>query len=94
MACSRIKFKDGSSAIVCGPAARVPKCHFCNLRPATQLCDFVIVWTLGGAPITCDEKICEACGRQETTNPDADDLDICPRHRGKISPKAPPPAAA
>ena len=94
MICSRMTLPDGTVAIICGSAKRAPRCRFCNLRPATQLCDFVIGWTLGGAAITCDEKVCETCATHASTNPDADDLDICPRHKGKIPPPAPMPSAA
>lgn len=88
MPCSWIKLPGGGMAIVKHGAPRYPRCTFCPRRvaemgafhdgslieKATLLCDFVVGRTLGGDPITCDEKICAKCARR------VGDKDFCPKH--------------
>jgi hypothetical protein len=80
MTCSIVKLPGGGTAIVKHSPARFPRCKFClnvgygRQHAATLLCDFEIGKTLGGEPITCDEKICEKCARREGGK------DFCPKH--------------
>lgn len=70
MVCERVNV-GGTSAIVCGPRRRRPRCA-CG-RPATLECDWKVPSRKSG---TCDAPICDRC----TTSP-APDKDICPAHR-------------
>jgi len=74
--CSTIKLPGGGVAFVKHGATRFPRCKWCNgARAATQLCDKVISKTLGGAEITCDEKVCVQCAQR------VDGKDFCPKHQ-------------
>lgn len=83
MTCSIVKLPDGTVAIVKHAKARVPRCRFCldaGASPryageATLACDFVLGKTIGGAPITCDARMCSFCARHV-----APDKDFCPKH--------------
>lgn len=81
MPCSRVKFPDGSVAIVKHAAARYPRCKFCprshDAAPATLLCDFEVGRTLGGDAITCDAPVCVNCAKRV-----GPDKDFCPKHQG------------
>ena len=81
MTCSVIKLPGGGTAIVKHSPSRLPRCKFCPVLhdgsgalPATLLCDFEVAETLGGAPITCNAKMCVRCARREG------EKDFCPNH--------------
>lgn len=87
MRCDTIDLGDGGVAIVCSRGARRKTCSSCKKRPATKLCDAVVV-RRGKGVGTCDRDLCATCA-QTTHEPGAkDSTDLCPVHAEEAKRKA------
>lgn len=72
MPCRRINFRDGATAIVCGPKVQKLKtCAFCS-NWAEFLCDYPVTKTK-----TCDLPMCKRHRKNIGPN-----LDYCHQHKG------------
>lgn len=85
MGCEFVKL-DGMEgfAVLCGGKRR-SFCQFCQKRPATKLCDFVVGKQAKiergmqrRVDKTCDASMCAVCATDVGKN-----LDYCPKHKAE-----------
>lgn len=88
MPCEKVKFDDGTVAIVCTRGQRRVFCRWCA-RPRTKLCDYPLRGAKKGK--TCDAPLCDAHAREVGPN-----QHYCPPHvelaerEGTLSAARPP----
>lgn len=70
IACTLVRLPDGTTAIVCGPRPRGPKCIVCK-SPATRLCDGRDPEDVDGV---CSAHLCDRHAARRGAE------DLCPRH--------------